>query len=188
MAVPEYMIVGLGNSGQSYSNTRHNIGFLWLEFIRETQNFDSWKKESKFSGWVSSGEYQGITITLYRADGYMNLCGSAIAKIVNFYKQSKSKLLIAHDELDLEPGQSRLRLGGSPRSHNGLRSLHQHIGEGYAQMRIGIGHPGDRDRVKHWVLQNFPKESYDRWMHTTFEQCLEKLGQWMASSAKTINH
>ncbi|MBL1435473.1 MAG: aminoacyl-tRNA hydrolase [Rhodobacteraceae bacterium] len=148
------LIVGLGNPGEKYSRNRHNIGFMVLDRLSEA-GFSPWK--SKFQGQVSEGRIGSEKVILLKPATFMNLSGQAVGEAMWFYKLSMEDVIVFHDELDLAPGKVRLKTGGGHAGHNGLRSLHQHIGPEYSRVRLGIGHPGHKDKVARYVLHDFAK-------------------------------
>ncbi|RME17075.1 MAG: aminoacyl-tRNA hydrolase, partial [Alphaproteobacteria bacterium] len=149
------LFVGLGNPGAKYARNRHNIGFMALDRIAEDHGFGPWR--AKFQGLVSEGRLGGEKVVLLKPQTYMNLSGQAVGEAMRFFKLAPADVIVFHDELDLAPGKVRLKLGGGHAGHNGLRSIHAHIGEAYGRVRLGIGHPGHKDRVTAWVLADFPK-------------------------------
>lgn len=149
------LIVGLGNPGGKYARTRHNIGFMAVDRIAEDHGFAPWR--SKFQGLVSEGRLGGARVWLLKPQTFMNLSGQSVGEALRFHKLGLEDLIVFHDELDLAPGKCRLKSGGGHAGHNGLRSVHQHLGEGYDRVRLGIGHPGHKDRVAAYVLHEFAK-------------------------------
>jgi len=153
------LFVGLGNPGAKYARNRHNIGYMAVERIAEDHGFAPWR--SKFRGQVSEGRLGGDKVVLLKPETFMNLSGESVAKAMRFYKLDPEDVTVFHDELDLAPSKLRLKSGGGHAGHNGLRSLHSHIGADYARVRLGIGHPGHKDRVAHYVLSDFAKADAD---------------------------
>lgn len=149
------LFIGLGNPGAKYALHRHNIGYRAVERIAEDHGFSPWR--TKFQGLVCDGRLKGEKITLLKPSTFMNLSGQSVTAAMTFYKLSPEDVTVFHDELDLVPGKIRAKSGGGHAGHNGLRSLHQHIGPNYHRMRIGIGHPGHKDRVAGYVLHDFAK-------------------------------
>jgi len=144
-------IVGLGNPGAEYEYTRHNAGFWFVDLLAEAGRAD-FRVESKFQGVTARVRIGGSDLLLLKPATFMNRSGQAAQALAAFYKFTPEQILVAHDELDLPAGTARLKLGGGHGGHNGLRSLHQHLGENYARLRIGIGHPGNKDLVHDYVL------------------------------------
>ncbi|MCE5973013.1 aminoacyl-tRNA hydrolase [Sinirhodobacter sp. WL0062] len=147
--------VGLGNPGAKYAANRHNIGFMALDRIAADHGFGPWRKA--FQGLVSEGRFGSARIILLKPETFMNLSGQSVRAAADFYKIPPEAITVFHDELDLAPGKIRLKSGGGHAGHNGLRSIHQHLGETYARVRLGIGHPGHKDRVAPYVLSDFAK-------------------------------
>lgn len=148
------LIIGLGNPGEKYSRNRHNIGFMVVDQLSEA-GFSPWK--SKFQGQVSEGRIGSERVVLLKPATFMNLSGQSAGEAMRFYKLDVEDVIVFHDELDLAPGKVRLKTGGGHAGHNGLRSLHQHIGPEYSRVRLGIGHPGHKDKVARYVLHDFAK-------------------------------
>ncbi len=144
-------IVGLGNPGAEYEYTRHNAGFWFVDLLAEAGRAD-FRVESKFQGVLAKVRIGGKDLLLLKPGTFMNRSGQAIQSLASFYKIAPAEILVAHDELDLPAGAARLKIGGGHGGHNGLRSVHQHLGEAYARLRIGIGHPGNKDLVLDYVL------------------------------------
>lgn len=149
------IFVGLGNPGSKFANNRHNIGFRALDQIASDHDFGPWR--SKFQGKMSEGRLGGEKVTLLKPETFMNLSGQSVGEAMRFYKATPEDITVFHDELDLAPGKCRHKKGGGHAGHNGLRSLHQHLGDSYARVRIGIGHPGRKEAVPGYVLHDFAK-------------------------------
>ncbi len=150
------LIVGLGNPGAAYAGNRHNIGFMAVDRIREDHGFAPWRKA--FHGWVSEGRLGGDKAVLLKPDTFMNLSGQSVQAAANFYKIIPAEVMVMHDELDLAPGKAKVKFAGGHAGHNGLRSIHQHLGtDAYGRVRLGIGHPGHKDAVAKYVLSDFAK-------------------------------
>lgn len=151
--------VGLGNPGAKYVGNRHNIGFMALDRIAADHGFGPWKKAHQ--GLVSEGRLGAEKVVLLKPETFMNLSGQAVRSAVDFWKLSPGDVTVFHDELDLAPGKCRVKLGGGHAGHNGLRSIHGHLGEAYGRVRLGIGHPGHKDAVAAYVLHDFAKADQD---------------------------
>jgi peptidyl-tRNA hydrolase, PTH1 family len=156
---PMKLLVGLGNPGAKYQNNRHNIGFMALDRIAADHGFGPWKKA--FHGMVAEGRLGDARVILLKPETFMNLSGQSVQAALAFHKLPLAEVTVFHDELDLTPGKMRLKQGGGHAGHNGLRSIHGHLGEGYGRVRLGIGHPGHKDLVAHYVLQDFAKADQD---------------------------
>jgi PTH1 family peptidyl-tRNA hydrolase len=149
------LFVGLGNPGAEYAFNRHNVGFMAVDAIASEHGFPAWRK--RFSGLTAEGKLGREQVLLLKPQTYMNESGRAAGEAARFYKLDPADVIVFHDELDLVPGKVRVKAGGGVAGHNGLRSITAHLGNDYVRVRIGIGHPGSKDLVKNWVLQNFVK-------------------------------
>ena len=150
------LIVGLGNPGREYEATRHNAGFWWADEFARTHQF-AFKAESKFHGLTARGSVHGRELFLLKPQTFMNVSGRAVAALAQFYKIDPQYILVAHDELDLPPGTTKLKLGGGHGGHNGLKDLIAHLGtRDFWRLRFGIGHPGEGANVADYVL-NAPR-------------------------------
>lgn len=153
------LFVGLGNPGAKYAGNRHNIGFMAVERIAADHGFGPWKRA--FKGLVSEGRLGAEKVVLLKPETFMNLSGEAVQAAMAFYKLAPADVVVFHDELDLAPGRLRVKQGGGHAGHNGLRSIHGHVGEAYGRVRMGIGHPGHKDAVAAYVLHDFAKADQD---------------------------
>ena len=153
------LFVGLGNPGASYAGHRHNIGYRAVDRIAADHGFGPWKRA--YQGLVSEGRLGAEKVVLLKPETFMNLSGQSVQAAAAFYRISPADMVVFHDELDLAPGKLRLKQGGGHAGHNGLRSIHGHLGEGYGRVRIGIGHPGHKDAVAGYVLHDFAKADAD---------------------------
>lgn len=151
--------VGLGNPGPQYALHRHNVGFMALDTIAEVHAFGPVQK--KFQGWAQDGRIGSERIILLKPATFMNESGRAVSEALRFYKLGPEALTVFHDELDLAPFKVKVKQGGGHAGHNGLRSIDQHIGPEFRRVRLGIGHPGHKDRVTGYVLGNFAKAEQD---------------------------
>lgn len=149
------LFVGLGNPGAKYAGNRHNIGFMALDRIAADHGFAPWKRA--FQGLASDGRLAGEKVLLLKPETFMNLSGQSVQAAASFHKIDAADITVFHDELDLPPAKIKAKFGGGHAGHNGLRSIHAHLGEGYARLRLGIGHPGHKDRVADYVLHDFAK-------------------------------
>ncbi|SNR62494.1 aminoacyl-tRNA hydrolase [Puniceibacterium sediminis] len=153
------IFVGLGNPGGQYAQNRHNIGFMAVEAIAEAHGFQPWK--ARFQGQVAEGRLGGDKVLLLKPATFMNLSGQAVGEAMRFYKLEPADVMVFHDELDLAPGRLKVKFGGGHAGHNGLRSIHAHIGDAYGRVRMGIGHPGRKELVSGYVLHDFAKADAD---------------------------
>lgn len=150
---------GLGNPGPQYAMHRHNVGFMACDVIAEMHGFGPVQK--KFSGWVQEGRIGNEKVLLLKPATFMNESGRAVGEALRFYKLGTDALTVFHDELDLAPFKVKVRMGGGLAGHNGLRSIDKHLGPDFRRVRIGIGHPGHKDRVTGHVLGNYAKAEMD---------------------------
>ena len=150
---------GLGNPGAQYALNRHNIGFMAVDAIAEVHAFEPWRKQ--FQGWAALGRIGTARILLLKPATFMNDSGRSVAEAARFYRIEPAALTAFHDELDLDPFRVKVKTGGGAAGHNGLRSIDQHLGQDYRRVRLGIGHPGHKDRVLGYVLGNYPKAEMD---------------------------
>lgn len=151
--------VGLGNPGPKYAMHRHNVGFMAVDTIAEMHDFGPIQK--KFQGWMQDGRIGGERVILLKPATYMNESGRSVGEALRFYKLDLSALTVFHDELDLAPFKVKVKQGGGTAGHNGLRSIDKHLGADFRRIRLGIGHPGRKDRVTGYVLGNFAKSEID---------------------------
>lgn len=154
------LIVGLGNPGREYADTRHNAGFWWLDEFAHTQGVN-FKADSKFHGLIGRTALHGHEIHLLKPQTFMNVSGRAVGAVAQFYKIEAAQILVVHDELDLPPGSAKLKLGGGHGGHNGLKDIIAHLGtKDFWRLRIGVGHPGERSEVVNFVLNAPRKEEH----------------------------
>ena len=147
--------VGLGNPGKRYAGNRHNIGFMMVQAIAKRHDIAPWRR--KFQGVAVEGAIGAEKVLLLLPGTYMNESGRAVAEAAHFYKLDAGSVVVFHDEAELTPGKVRLKLGGGNAGHNGLRSISEHIGNEYRRVRLGVGHPGNKDMMEAYVLQDFAK-------------------------------
>jgi PTH1 family peptidyl-tRNA hydrolase len=163
------LFVGLGNPGPEYLATRHNAGFWWVEALARELKL-SLVPEKSCHGLVARTTLHGRTIWLLEPQTFMNLSGRSVAGLARFFKIAPEDILVAHDELDIVPGQAKLKFGGSHAGHNGLRDIHAQLGSGdYWRLRLGIGHPGVKADVINWVLKKPAPEQ-----RAAIEECIER--------------
>ncbi|MTI02614.1 aminoacyl-tRNA hydrolase [Roseibium sp. RKSG952] len=168
------LFVGLGNPGQKYARNRHNIGFMALDRIADDHGFGPWK--SKFQAEISEGRLGTEKVLLIKPQTFMNRSGQSVGEATRFYKLDSTDVTVFHDELDLAPGKVRVKAGGGHAGHNGLRSIHDHIGAAYDRVRLGIGHPGRKEMVSPYVLSDFAKSDAD-WLDDVLRGVSDGAGQ-----------
>jgi PTH1 family peptidyl-tRNA hydrolase len=152
------LIVGLGNPGREYETTRHNVGFRWVDVLAREQKLN-FRNEAKFHGLAARGQLHGHEVLLLKPQTFMNISGRSVVAMALFYKILPNEILVVHDELDLSPGVARLKIGGGHGGHNGLKDIIAHLGsKDFWRLRIGIGHPGDRNEVSDYVLNDPRRE------------------------------
>ena len=149
------LIVGLGNPGTEYAQTRHNAGFWFVQRLAEQYGIQL-KADPKYKGISGRGNIEGQDVRLLLPTTFMNLSGQSVVPFAKFYQIAPEAILIAHDELDMNPGVIRLKTGGGHGGHNGLKDIVPHIGSNFHRLRIGIGHPGSKERVSGHVLSKAP--------------------------------
>ncbi|MBN8961069.1 MAG: aminoacyl-tRNA hydrolase [Rhizobiales bacterium] len=154
------LFVGLGNPGTKYQGNRHNIGFIALDVMARRHGFAPWRR--RFQGETSEGTLDGERVVLLKPATYMNESGRAVGEAMHFFKMTLGDISVFHDELELPPGKIRVKVGGGIAGHNGLRSISAHAGNDYRRVRIGIGHPGVKDLVHAYVLNDFAKAERPR--------------------------
>jgi peptidyl-tRNA hydrolase, PTH1 family len=152
------LFVGLGNPGPKHAGNRHNIGFMAVQAIARRHDIKPWRR--KFQGVAVEGLIGGERVLLLLPGTYMNESGRAVQEAANFYKLEPKDVVVFHDEAELRPGKVRLKIGGGNAGHNGLRSISEHISNDYHRVRLGIGHPGDKNMMESYVLQDFPKSEW----------------------------
>ena len=149
------LFVGLGNPGAQYAFNRHNVGFMAVDVMAAAHGFSPWRK--RFQGLTCEGRLGGEQVLLLKPQTFMNESGRSAGEAARFYKVPVGDIVAFHDELDLAPGKVRVKIGGGVAGHNGLKSLTAHLGNDYMRVRIGIGHPGHRERVIGHVMRDFAK-------------------------------
>lgn len=164
------LLVGLGNPGEKYARQRHNIGFMAVDEIIRRHSFTPERK--RFQGLVSEGMLGGIKALILKPQTYMNESGRSVGEAMRFYKLTPADVVVMHDELDLPAAKLRIKTGGGAAGNNGIRSIAEHIGPEFRRLRIGIGHPGDRDRVTSHVLGDFSKKDKG-WLDPLLEAIAE---------------
>ena len=152
------LFVGLGNPGPKHAGNRHNIGFMAVQAIARRHDIKPWRR--KFQGVAVEGVIGGERLLLLLPGTYMNESGRAVQEAARFYKLEAKDVVVFHDEAELRPGKVRLKIGGGNAGHNGLRSITEHIGNDYHRVRLGVGHPGQKDMMESYVLQDFGKSEW----------------------------
>jgi peptidyl-tRNA hydrolase, PTH1 family len=163
------LFVGLGNPGAEYEATRHNAGFWWIDALARELKAHL-VPERSYHGLVARTTVHGQTVWLLEPQTFMNVSGKSVAALARFFKIQPAEILVVHDELDVVPGEAKLKFGGSHAGHNGLRDIHAQLGTGdYWRLRLGIGHPGVKSEVIHWVLKKPSPEQ-----RTAIEDCIAR--------------
>lgn len=166
------LIAGLGNPGREYESTRHNVGFRWVDELVRLQNL-SFKNETKFHGLAARGQLHGHEVLLLKPQTFMNASGRSVGAMAQFYKIEPAEILVVHDDLDLQPGAARLKLGGGHGGHNGLKDIIARLGtRDFWRLRLGIGHPGERAEVVNFVL-NDPRKEEQALIEQAVQRALE---------------
>lgn len=186
------LLVGLGNPGQRYANNRHNIGFMAVDEIVRRHSFGPWR--SKFQGQVSEGRIGREKVLILKPETFMNESGRAVGEALRFYKLEPEEVVVVYDEIDLVPGKIKVKKGGGAGGHNGLRSIDAHIGQNYRRVRLGVGHPGDKNLVHSHVLGDFSK-SETPWRDKLLDAVASELplliagdsGSFMSRIAQVMN-
>ncbi len=151
------LIVGLGNPGSEYASTRHNVGWMVIDKLAEQFGARAW--QGKFKGRYSASTIDGAKVGFLKPETFMNLSGESVRAAMDFFKITPADVIVIHDELDLDFGDIRTKVGGGTAGHNGLKSIKQHLGTlDFARVRFGVGHPSDKNRVSSYVLNDFSKE------------------------------
>ena len=160
------LVVGLGNPGPKHAYHRHNIGYMAVDDIVHRHGFGPFR--DRFQGKLAEGRLAGDKALALKPSTYMNLSGQSVGEAMRYFKLTPEQVVVLHDELDLAPGKCRVKRGGGAGGHNGIRSLDRHIGPEYWRVRLGIGHPGHKDRVHGYVLHDFAKAEED-WLDPLLE-------------------
>jgi PTH1 family peptidyl-tRNA hydrolase len=180
------VLVGLGNPGERYKRNRHNVGFMVVDEIM--RRHESGLHRLRFHRGVGAGGRIGDErVLLIKPDTYMNESGQAVAEQTRFYRLEPADVIVFHDELDLAPSKMRVKIGGSDAGHNGLRSITAHIGSEYKRVRIGIGHPGHKDLVHDYVLNDFAK-SERPWVETLCDVIADNAGLLVAGADSSFQN
>lgn len=167
------LVAGLGNPGFEYARNRHNIGFMAIDAIIQRYAFAHFR--ARFQGQVAEGDIAGQKVIALKPLTFMNDSGRSVAAAAAFYRVPPADVVVLHDEIDLGSGRLRVKTGGGHAGHNGLRSIQAHLGADFRRVRLGVGHPGEKDRVAGYVLKNFAKADQE-WLERTLEAIAENFG------------
>jgi peptidyl-tRNA hydrolase, PTH1 family len=180
------LFVGLGNPGEKYARHRHNVGFMALDRVAEAHDAGPWRR--RFQGETAELSLGGERVVLLKPTTYMNDSGRSVGEAHRFLKIAVDDIYVFHDEIDLAPGKVKVKAGGGNAGHNGLRSLTAHIGNDYNRVRIGVGHPGVKEVVPHYVLHDFAKAEYE-WLDPLLD-AIAQSARYLAQgdSARFLSH
>jgi len=170
--LPIRLLVGLGNPGTRYERNRHNIGFMAVDAVVRRHGVGALR--SKFQSVIAEGSIAGERVYVQKPQTYMNLSGEAVGEAARFYKIAPDEIAVIHDEIDLAPGKLKVKRGGGAAGHNGLRSIDDAVGEDFWRVRLGVGHPGVKELVQPYVLQNFDAEEM-QWVTPLIDAVAEAL-------------
>ena len=175
------LIVGLGNPGPRYAKNRHNIGFVAIDAIARRYGFPAFR--GRFKSELAEGPIGGEKRLLLKPQTFMNASGEAVLAAASFYKIPPGEIVVIHDEIDLKPGKLRVKRGGGSAGHNGLRSIDALLGADYWRVRVGVGHPGVKELVQPYVLQNFTAEEITEWAGPLVDAVAETIPLLLADDA-----
>lgn len=184
--LPIRLIVGLGNPGKEYADTRHNAGFWFVDEVARKANA-TLRSESRFHGLVARAELSRHDVWLIEPQTYMNVSGQAVGALTSYYKIAPEEMLVVHDELDLPPGTARLKKGGGAGGHNGLKDIIARLGPEFWRLRVGIGHPGNRDDVADFVLHR-PGQAEEALIRESIEKSLKIVSLVVKGDLETAMH
>lgn len=176
------LLVGLGNPGPRYAGHRHNVGFMAVDEIVHRRVFSPWR--TRFNAEVAEGHLGGERTVVVKPQTFMNDSSKAVGEAVRYLKVPLERVVVFHDELDIEAGRLRMKKGGGAGGHNGLRDIDAHVGQDYRRVRIGIGHPGDKDLVLSWVLRDFDPEEKSGWLPKVLNALAEESALLVEGTAK----
>lgn len=166
------LVVGLGNPGPGHARNRHNVGFMAADEVIRRHDFGALR--ARFDGLIGEGKVAGTRVLVLKPMAYMNDSGRSVGQAMRYFKLEPSQVTVIHDDLDLAAGKVKVKSGGGAAGHNGLRSIDEHIGQDYRRVRVGIGHPGVRELVHGYVLQDFAKAE-QAWVAKLVEAVAEAL-------------
>jgi len=178
------LVVGLGNPGARYARNRHNIGFMAVEAIARRHGLPGFR--NRFKGGLAEGPIDGERRLLLKPQTFMNASGESVVEAAWFFKIPPSEIVVIHDEIDLRPGKLRVKRGGGNAGHNGLRSIDALLGPDYWRVRIGIGHPGIKELVRPYVLQNFPGEEMTLWVEALLGAVAETIALLLSGAPEAF--
>jgi len=168
------LLVGLGNPGAKYERNRHNIGYMAVDEIVRRHSFSPWRP--RFQGLACEGQLGSEKVLALKPATFMNLSGQSVGEAQRFYKLGLEDIVVIHDELDLAAGKMKVKTGGGSAGNNGIKSLTQHLGPDYRRVRVGIGHPGDKNQVANYVLRDFAR-SDQAWVEDLIDAIAASAGQ-----------
>jgi PTH1 family peptidyl-tRNA hydrolase len=166
------LLVGLGNPGDKYTNTRHNVGFMMADEIARHHGFSPWR--NKFQGLICDGMVGGEKILLLKPQTFMNRSGQSVSEACRFYKLGTENLIVFHDELDLAAGKLRIKTGGGHGGNNGIRDITAHMDANFKRVRMGVGRPQTKEQVSNHLLSDFAK-SDNTWLEPMIDECVRSL-------------
>jgi PTH1 family peptidyl-tRNA hydrolase len=178
------LVVGLGNPGLRYARNRHNIGFTAIDAIARRHGIAGFR--NRFKGELAEGSIGGDRRLLLKPQTFMNDSGESVAEAARFFKILPSEIVVIHDEIDLRPGKLRVKCGGGTAGHKGLRSIDALLGPDFWRVRIGVGHPGVKELVLPYVLQNFPSEEVSLWVAPLLDAVAETIGLLLVGSPEAF--
>ena len=179
------LLAGLGNPGSKYANNRHNVGFMVIDEIADAWGFSNWRK--RFQAETSEGLIDGQKVLLMKPITYMNESGRALGEAVRFYNLSLDDVFVIHDELDLPSGKMRTKTGGGHAGNNGIRSIKAHIGDDFHRVRIGVGHPGNKNDVAKHVLKDFAR-SDRQWLSQMITAIADEIPLLLSGDAASFQN
>jgi len=167
------LLVGLGNPGPEYADTRHNVGFRVIDEIVARHGFEPWR--SRFHGLISKGKVDGVEALALKPMTFMNNSGVSVSEAARFHKIDKGDIVVFHDEIDLAPGKLKAKRGGGSAGHNGLKSLEGHLGADFRRVRIGVGHPGERGRVVGYLTNARFDDEDEKWLEPLVDAMVDSI-------------